>query len=53
MAYKLIEGKPAWKMVRLLEKLDNSPILCWAIVIITGLALGGIFAMGMNEIHPL
>lgn len=50
--YRIREGSIAAKVIALDSKLNNSP---WGIVVmgVFGLILGGIFAIGMNDIHPL
>lgn len=50
--YRIREGSIAAKVVAIDSKLSNS---AWGIVVmgICGLIIGGIFAYGMNEIHPL
>ena len=50
--YRIREGSIAAKVVAFDNKLNNS---FWGVVamVIFGLILGGIFAIGMNDIHPL
>lgn len=50
--YRIREGSIAAKVVELDNKLNNS---AWGVVVmgICGLLIGGIFAIGMNDIHPL
>lgn len=50
--YRIREGSIAAKVVAFDNKLNNS---FWGAVAmaIVGLVIGGMFALGMNEIHPL
>lgn len=50
--YRIREGSIAAKIIAMDNKLQNS---AWGVVLmgIFGLILGGIFAIGMNDIHPL
>lgn len=50
--YRIREGSIAAKIIALDNKLQNS---AWGVVMmgIFELILGGIFAIGMNDIHPL
>lgn len=50
--YRIREGSIAAKVIALDNKLNKS---AWGVVAmgIFGLILGGIFAIGMNDIHPL
>lgn len=50
--YRIREGSIAAKAAAFDNKLNNS---FWGVVAmgIFGLILGGIFAIGMNDIHPL
>lgn len=53
MSYRLVEGKPAHKVVTAMNKIDRNNPLCIALMCAAGLLLGGLFGVGLNEIHPL
>lgn len=50
--YRIREGSIAAKVVAIDNKLNNS---FWGVVTMAavGLIIGGLFAVGMNDIHPL